>query len=55
MIEQMRLQEIWENSNCIARFVKTADHNGFGLWSIRDFLRDKDIKITEEEIDELRM
>ena len=50
----MTLEKIWKETTTIAEFVKRADHNGFGLWSIRDLLRDNEFDLTEEEIDELR-
>lgn len=49
-----RLNTIFNESEDVAEFIREADNNGYGLWSIRDILRDNDIDLTEEEIDELR-
>ena len=49
-----RLKTIFNKSDCISEFVREADNNGYGLYSIRDTLRDNDIEITEDEIDNLR-
>jgi hypothetical protein len=48
------IEKIWKETKTIAEFVKRADHNGFGLWSIRDMLLANDFELSEDEIDELR-
>jgi len=48
------LNKIWEETNTIAEFIKRADHNGFGLWSIKELLWANEFELTEEEVDELR-
>jgi hypothetical protein len=48
------LEKIWQETTTIAEFIKKADHNGFGLWSIKDLLWTNEFELTEEEIDELR-
>jgi hypothetical protein len=55
MIKEITLQEIWKETNTIAGFIKRADHNGFGLWSIRNLLWKNEFELTEDEINELRM
>ena len=50
------LEKIWKETenNSLSEFVKRADHNGFGLWSIRDLLWANKFELTEQEIDRLR-
>ena len=50
----MTLEKIWKETTTIAEFVKRADRNGFGLWSIRDLLLANEFELNEDEIDELR-
>lgn len=51
----MDLELIWQEAdgdvNC---FIATADSNGYGLWSIQEFLNNKGINMSEDEIDCVR-
>ena len=50
------LKQLWDRDKDISYFVIKADRYGYGLWSIRDFLKENyDENITEDEIDKIRM
>lgn len=49
------LNNIWNICNKDPySFILTADKNGFGLISIKEFLEEKGVYMTEEEIDRVR-
>jgi hypothetical protein len=54
MIAEITLEKIWQETTTIADFIRRANKNGFGLWSIRDLLWANKFELTEDEIDELR-
>ncbi|MEM2174244.1 MAG: hypothetical protein QXI58_01270 [Candidatus Micrarchaeia archaeon] len=50
-----KLNNLWKTAGKDPyRFITLADRNGFGLISVKKFLEEKGIFMTEEEIDKIR-